>query len=269
EPRGCVVQFIGYGDGRGSPLEHLTWASLGYVHVVIETRGQGSASRAGVTPDPHVADPHAPGFLTRGIGDPEAYYYRRVYVDAARAVRVATTLPLVDADRVAVVGTSQGGGLAIAAAALSGAAAAVVANLPFCCHFDRAVRITDAGPYAEVADYLRVFRGDAERAMATLSYFDAVHFARRSHAPASFSVALMDRVCPPSTVFAAYHAYAGPSAMQVWRFNGHEGGGTDQLELDVEFLERALSRRGGSGTNGGPPDRGRRPGSAATPIARR
>jgi cephalosporin-C deacetylase len=51
---------------------------------VIETRGQGSASRAGVTPDPDVADPHAPGFLTRGIGDPEAYYYRRVYIDAAR-----------------------------------------------------------------------------------------------------------------------------------------------------------------------------------------
>ena len=192
-------------------------------------------------PDPHVPDPHAPGFLTRGIGDPEAYYYRRVYVDAARAVRAAASHPLVDADRVAVVGTSQGGGIAIAAAALSGAAAAVVANLPFCCHFDRAVRITGDGPYAEVAGYLRVFRGDAERAMATLSYFDAVHFARRSHAPAAFSVALMDRVCPPSTVFAAYHAYAGPSSLQVWPFNGHEGGGTDQLELDVRFLERALA----------------------------
>src|SRR5262249_36590371 len=82
------------------------------------------------------------------IGDPDGYYYRRVYVDAARAVSVAAGHPLVDADRVAVVGTSQGGGIAIAAAALSGAAAAVVANLPFCCHFDRAVRITDAGACA-------------------------------------------------------------------------------------------------------------------------
>ncbi|MDP9980986.1 cephalosporin-C deacetylase-like acetyl esterase [Pseudarthrobacter oxydans] len=44
----------------------------------------------------------------------------------------------------------------------------------------------------------------------------------------------MDDTCPPSTVFAAYNAYgtgaAGPSrtpppkAIEVYRFNNHEGG---------------------------------------------
>ena len=46
-----------------------------------------------------------------------------------------------------------------------------------------------------------------EQVFKTLSYFDGVNFAARAHAPALFSVALMDAVCPPATVFAAYNAY--------------------------------------------------------------
>ena len=38
------------------------------------------------------------------------------------------------------------------------------------------------------------------------------------------SVALMDPICPPSTVYAAYHAYAGPKQLSVYEFNEHEGG---------------------------------------------
>ena len=28
----------------------------------------------------------------------------------------------------------------------------------------------------------------------------------------------------PSTVFAAYNRYAGPRSIEVWPYNGHEGG---------------------------------------------
>ena len=37
-----------------------------------------------------------------------------------------------------------------------------------------------------------------------------------------FSVGLMDDVCPPSTVFASYHHYAGPKDITVYAYNGHE-----------------------------------------------
>jgi cephalosporin-C deacetylase len=47
---------------------------------------------------------------------------------------------------------------------------------------------------------------------------------RRSSAPALFSVTLMDEICPPSTVFAAYHAYGGPKDIRGYPFNDHEGG---------------------------------------------
>ena len=42
--------------------------------------------------------------------------------------------------------------------------------------------------------------------------FDGVDFAKRASVPALFSVALMDQVCPPSTVYAAYHGRAQAQA---------------------------------------------------------
>jgi len=40
--RGAIVQYVGYGGGRGLPHQHLTWASAGYAHLVMDTRGHGS-----------------------------------------------------------------------------------------------------------------------------------------------------------------------------------------------------------------------------------
>ena len=46
----CVVEYIGYGGGRGSPLNWLTWPSAGYATFVMDTRGQGSTWQPGDTP---------------------------------------------------------------------------------------------------------------------------------------------------------------------------------------------------------------------------
>lgn len=40
-PLPAVVQFNGYGGGRGLAAEHLRWASAGYAHLFMDTRGQG------------------------------------------------------------------------------------------------------------------------------------------------------------------------------------------------------------------------------------
>ncbi|MFD1732462.1 acetylxylan esterase [Deinococcus malanensis] len=50
-PLPCVVEFIGYGGGRGLPHEWLLYASAGYAHFVMDTRGQGSGWRSGDTAD--------------------------------------------------------------------------------------------------------------------------------------------------------------------------------------------------------------------------
>jgi cephalosporin-C deacetylase len=71
----------------------------------------------------------------------------------------------------------------------------------------------------------------------TLAYFDGVNFAARARANALFSAGLMDDICPPSTVYAAYNHYAGPKSMRAWAYNNHEGGESHQQAEKIKFLK--------------------------------
>lgn len=272
-PLPAVVEYVGYGGGRGLPHERIGWATAGYAHLVMDTRGQGSSwGGGGHTPDPAGAGPAAPGFLTRGVEDPAGHYYRRVFTDAVRAVEAVRAVPGVDPARVAVAGISQGGGITLAVAGLVPDLAAVLPDVPFLCHYRRATEITDSLPYAEITRYLAVHRDGVERVFQTLSYLDGVTFARRANAPALFSVALMDATCPPSTVYAAFNHYGagtgagahvdadapagtgapagagagaagadGPAKeIVVYPFNQHEGGQVHQFAKQVAWLTPVL-----------------------------
>ncbi|MFF8027098.1 acetylxylan esterase [Streptomyces sp. NPDC007896] len=240
-PLPTVVEFVGYGGGRGLSHTHLLWASAGFAHFVMDTRGQGSAWGGGETPDPVGSAPAYPGYMTRGIDAPENYYYRRVFTDGVRAVEAARSHPLVDAERVAAVGGSQGGGITIAVGGLVPDLAAIAPDVPFLCDFPRATTLTDRHPYREIGSYLKTHRGRTEDVLRTLSYFDGVHFAARGRAPALFSVALEDQTCPPSTIFAAFNAWDHEDKkIEVYDFNDHEGGGPYQEAAKLAWLPAYL-----------------------------
>ena len=241
-PLPCVVEFCGYGGGRGLPHEQLFWANAGYAHFLMDTRGQGGGWRVGHTPDDGAdgAGPSINGYMTRGIQSPETYYYRRLFTDAVRAVQAARQHPAVDPERIITAGGSQGGGISLAVAGLVPDLAGVLADVPFLQHFRRATEITDGYPYKEIAAFLATQRDRVEQVFSTLSYFDGLNFATRANAPALYTVALMDDICPPSTVFASYNHYAGSKQISVFPYNGHEGGGPFNAPSQLEFVRKLL-----------------------------
>jgi cephalosporin-C deacetylase len=235
-----VVEFMGYGGGRGRAQERLMFSSSGFAHLSVDTRGQGSNGSIGDTPDPHGSAPHGPGFMTFGIESRESYYYRRVFTDAVRSIEAARSLALVDETRVAAYGGSQGGGISLAATALTGDLAASVFHVPFLCDFPRSTRITDLDPYKEIGRYLAVHRAKTADVHRVLSYFDGVNFAKRATTPGRFTAALMDPICPPSTVYGAFNNYAGDKSITLWQYNGHEGGGVDDEIAAVRHFREML-----------------------------
>jgi cephalosporin-C deacetylase len=110
-------------------------------------------------------------------------------------------------------------------------------DVPFLCHYRRATELTVAHPYEEIARFCLVHRDKVERVFETLSYFDGVHFAARARSRALFSAGLMDEVCPPSTVFAAYNHWAGPKDIRIYSYNHHEGGGNYQAVEKTRWLQ--------------------------------
>lgn len=239
-PVPCVIEYLGYGGGRGFPHGYTLVPSAGFALFVMDTRGQGSAWQRGDTPDAGAnGEPQFPGFLTRGLSAPSEHYYRRVFTDAVMAVVAARSHPDVDG-RIVVSGGSQGGGISLAVAGLIDDLTGVYASQPFLCHYRRAASLTDAAPYVEIKNYLSQHVDRIEQSFATLDYLDGVNFAPRASAPARFCVGLMDAVCPPSTVYAAYNHYAGPKSMDIYQFNGHDGGGSFGSRAKLQWLHEML-----------------------------
>lgn len=241
-PLPCIVQFIGYGGGRSLPYDWLLWPTAGYASLVMDTRGQTGPGRPGATPDPvGSANPSVGGMMTRGVLDPDEYYYRRYFTDAVRAVEAARGHAAVDPERVVVEGGSQGGAAALAVAGLVPGLAGALVKVPFMTHIRRALEVADAGPYCELAEYFAGERTHIDTALDTLDHFDGLNFAARATAPALFATALRDPVTPASTGFAAHQHYAGEKDLRVWRFNGHEGGGVHHRADEIAFVRGLFS----------------------------
>lgn len=240
-PLPVVVTYIGYGGGRGLPTDHVLLPSLGFATFVMDTRGQGGRWSVGATADAAPGGgPEHPGVMTRGIADPDDYYFTRLFLDAARAVDVAAELPGADPGRIAVRGGSQGGALALAAAALRPDLVKVChSDVPFLCDLHRAIRIAGTQPYTEISDFLAQHDALVPAALETLRYVDCALLARRITAHTLFSVGLMDEICPPSTVYAAYHEVGAPKQITVSPFGGHTTP-TSHVETQLRHLREHL-----------------------------
>jgi len=213
-----VCMYHGY-SGRGARLlEMAPFAAQGMCVVSMDCRGQNGDSQdiSGVEGG------HALGWMTKGIRDPQQYYYRYVYADAVRALELLARREEVDEKRLAVTGGSQGGGISLAVAALSERPALALPDMPFLCDFPRGMTVAPFGPYAEITNYLRSSPTQYEQAMRTLSYFDCMNLAPWITCRTLIANSLWDDVCPPSTIFAVYNHITAEKQMEIYPFHKHE-----------------------------------------------
>ena len=218
-----LAVFHGYTMASPAWFELLPYVAQGYSVVAMDCRGQGGRSQdPGGVPGTTVS-----GHIVRGLGEePRDLLYRQIFLDAVQATRILMDMPEVDGGRVGVAGASQGGGLALATAALETRVKAAVAVYPFLCDYQRVWEMDLANEaYAELREYLRRFdptHEHMEQMFTTLGYIDVQHLAPRVWADVLMATGLMDTVCPPSTQFAAYNRIMSRKEQVIYPDFGHE-----------------------------------------------
>jgi cephalosporin-C deacetylase len=199
------------------PTLPKSWAKLGYAALGIGPRGKLRSNAR--------YNPGYPGLLVDNIVDRHTYAYRGFYVDAARAVDFLLERPEVDATRIGVHGSSQGGALTITTSALrNDVVACGAAGAPYLCGFMDAARLTHSYPYEEINEYLRLYPERRAVVAETLNYFDGINFAPRIRCPMLVYVGMLDDVCPPETGFALYDALSCPKEMHTAEGCAHDAG---------------------------------------------
>ncbi|MFD1954615.1 acetylxylan esterase [Paenibacillus thailandensis] len=212
----CAVLFHGYGGGKRYPEQYADWLLLGMAVFAVDVRGQGGETGDRMASEYGMSS----GWMTQGILDKETSYYKALAVDAVKAVEWAAIQPEIDAERIAVAGDSQGGGISLLAAALSMTPAVAVANIPNMCHMDFGI-LHSTGSLTEAAAFVNRFPQHLDAVLRTLSYYDMLHLAPRIDIPVMMSVGLKDTVCMPETIFASYNRIKSEKILNVYPFSGH------------------------------------------------
>jgi len=214
-PGVCV--YHGY-SGRGPrPMDLLAYAAQGMCVLSMDCRGQ-----LGQSQDTSTTEGHFMGWMTQGIRQPDQYYYRYVYADAVRALELLARREEVDERRLAVTGISQGGGITLAAAALSERPMLALADVPFLCDYRRAVEISPSTPYTEISSFLKYYPHLYGEVFRTLSYCDNLNLAAWITCRTVVCNCLWDEVCPPSTIFGAYNHITAEKQMEIYPYHKHE-----------------------------------------------
>jgi len=225
-----LIQVPGY---NMEPPVPKNWAAKGYAAFSVAPRGKLRSNRQ--------FNPGYPGLLTYGMVDRNTYSYRGFYMDACRAVDFMLGRDEVNGDRIGVAGHSQGGGLTVSTAALRPEIKAAAAGAPYLCGYMDSIELTDAYPYQEIADYLRMYPDSREQVETTLAYFDGINLAHRITCPIIVSVGLQDSTCPPETGFAMFDAIASEGKkMYAYDGHGHDANNHEHAAVVDAFMARHL-----------------------------
>ena len=170
-------------------------------------------------------------YLFRVAEPPAQNCFKYINMRLIRALEYLKSRPEWDGKNLIVTGGSQGGALAIAAAALDPEVTLCVASVPWLTGFV-------ARPEGRILseDLPRIFElakqaGQTEaQALNNLKYFENAFFAKRVKAECVFTYGMCDTCCPPSGVMIAYNCLPGKKTVYPFPKGNHGGTNTNNAE---------------------------------------
>lgn len=217
-----VMHFFGW-DDRGGSVTVPTGGSGDYAEFYLSTRGQYHNNRPAAFEKTeewiaehgewNAADPCEYASIMNpkdkynwfgfNFGDKDGFYYRGAFLDCVQAVRFMASRPTSDMTNLFAEGSSQGGALSYACAALSDYPfTAIAANVAF---------LGDYPDYFNIVSWPGNTAKDNQGSMtdeemyAFLSYYDTKNLATKISCAVLASSGLQDGTCPPHTNFAAFN----------------------------------------------------------------
>ena len=201
-----LMHFYGYDTLTNPPKYSCPSGNGEFAEFYLSHRGQYINNR---TADKR--EPDGKGDFTNiygdwfafNFGDKDGYYYRGAYMDCVQAVRFMATRPTSDMDNLFAEGSSQGGALCYAAAALS--------DIPFTAIAPNVAFLGDFPDYFSIVtwpgDVAKKNKGSMtdEEMYAFLSYFDTKNLATRISCAVWATSGLQDQTCPPHTNLAPFN----------------------------------------------------------------
>ena len=189
---------------KSKPEEALRYAKMGKGALVFDLNAHGMLNGQ---PDEYYNQLEAgelKDYYFQGLENKDDFYFRGMYLRLMRTLDFITTLPEWDGKRILVIGESQGGGQALAAAGLDERVGAVVATVPAMCDWGGTL-VGRKGGWPQPFTY----PGDREKMKKTLPYFDTAHLIRTSKATILVEIGLIDDTCPPTSIYAAVNQAKG------------------------------------------------------------
>ncbi len=173
----------------------------------------------------------------KGIESRDTYYFLGMYLRLMRALDFLCEQPEWDGRNLIVTGGSQGGAQALVAAGLDERVTLISAGLPALCDLTAAVAERKPGWPLFTRPPLGIEYRD------TVRYFDVCNFTPRTNAAAVARVGLIDHVCPPATVLAAYNGLKGEKYAVIDPASGHQFTASETRARAEAKFQQLLARQ--------------------------
>lgn len=212
----AILHVPGYGYGFENLDEFLNNPN-NVIELALCVRGHG------LSRDYFDPNKTGPGIWGYKIFSEDENSYRGIYMDCVRAVDFLWNREDVDKTKIGVMGGSQGGGLAIATAALC------KDKISACAYFDPFP--TDIEDFVElrtickteIKNFLNFYQNKYtwNQAIEVQKLINAENFADEISCPVFFISALLDDDCPSHVGFSVYNKIKSKKEFKIYPNDGH------------------------------------------------